>query len=87
MRDVALTEASGPPAWKDVPSWFVVPGLDKNVPPEAQRFMADRAGAREVLEIEGASHAVGVSHPDEVADLILAAAAHVERLAQNQPAR
>ena len=87
LRDVALNEGSGPPAWKDVPSWFVIPGLDKNVPPEAQRFMAERAGAREVLEIEGASHAVGVSHPDEVADTILAAAGHVERLAQNQPAR
>jgi hypothetical protein len=35
--------------------------------------MADRAGAREVSEIEGASHAVGVSHPDEVADVVFAA--------------
>ncbi len=49
--------------------------------------MADRAGAREVSEIEGASHAVGVSHPDEVADVVFAATAHVERLARNQPAR
>ena len=87
LRDVALNEGSGSPAWRDVPSWFVIPGLDKNVPPEAQRFMTGRAGAREILEIEGASHAVGVSHPDEVADVILAATAHVERLAQNQPAR
>ena len=77
LRDVALNEASGPPAWKDVPSWFVIPGLDKNVPPEAQRFMADRAGAREVLEIEDASHAVGVSHPYEVTDAILSATSHV----------
>ena len=87
LRDVALNEASGPPAWKDVPSWFVIPGLDKNVPPEAQRFMAERAGAREILEIEDASHAVGVSHPEEVADVIFAATAHVEQLAHNQPAR
>lgn len=87
LRDVALNEGSGSPAWKDVPSWFVIPELDKNIPPEAQRFMADRAGAREVLEIEGASHVVGVSHPDDVADVILAAAAHVEQPAQNQPAR
>ena len=87
LRDVALNEASGPPAWKDVPSWFVVAGLDKNIPPEAQRFMAGRAGAREVVEIEDASHAVGVSHPDEVADVILAATAHVEQRARNRPAR
>ena len=81
---VALDDGSGSPAWRDVPSWFVVPGLDKNVPPEAQRFMADRAGAREVLEIEDASHAVGVSHPDDVADVILAATAHVEQLAHKR---
>ena len=65
----------------------MIPGLDKNIPPEAQRFMADRAGAREVLEIEGASHAVPASRADEVAGVIFAATAHVERLAQNQPAR
>ena len=57
------------------------------LPPEAQRFMADRAEAREVLEIGDASHVVGVSRPEEVADVILAAAAHVERLAQSQTAR
>ena len=87
LRDVALDEGTGPPAWREIPSWFVIPGSDKNIPPEAPRFMADRAGAREVLEIEGASHAVGVSHPDEVAGVIFAATAHVEQLAQNQPAR
>lgn len=35
--------------------------------------MAERAGAREVVEIEGASHSVGVSHPEVVADIILRA--------------
>ena len=43
--------------------------------------MAERAGAREIVEAGGASHAVGVSRPDEAADVILAAAGHVERLA------
>ena len=79
LRDVALDEGSGSPAWRDVPSWFVVAGLDKNIPPQAQRFMADRAGAREVLEIEGASHAVGVSHPDDVAETILRALEEVQQ--------
>lgn len=87
LRDVALNEGSGAPAWKDVPSWFVIPGLDRNIPPAAQRFMAERAGAREIVEIAGASHAVPASHADEVAGVILAATAHVERLSQGQPAR
>jgi pimeloyl-ACP methyl ester carboxylesterase len=78
LRDVAANEASGPPAWRSIPSWFVFGELDKNIPVAAHRFMAERAGAREVVEIEGASHAVGVSHPDEVADVILRAAEAVE---------
>ena len=78
LRDVALNEGSGPPAWKSLPSWFVFGELDKNIPVALHRFMAERSGAREVVEIEGASHAVGVSHPDEVADVILHAAKGVE---------
>jgi pimeloyl-ACP methyl ester carboxylesterase len=78
LRDVAQNEGSGPPAWKSVPSWFVFPELDKNIPIEAHRFMAERAQAREVVEIEGAPHAVGVSHPEEVADVILRAIKAVE---------
>ena len=78
LRDVALNEASGSPAWKSVPSWFVFGELDKNIPAAVHRFMAERAGAREIVEIAGASHAVGVSHPEEVADVILRAAKGVE---------
>jgi len=78
LRDVAANEASGPPAWKSIPSWFVFGELDKNIPVAAHRFMAERAGAREVMEIEGASHAVGVSHPEEVTDVILRALKDIE---------
>jgi pimeloyl-ACP methyl ester carboxylesterase len=78
LRDIAVNEASGPPAWRSVPSWFVFGELDKNIPVAAHRFMAERAEAREVVEIEGASYAVGVSHPQEVADIILRAAKDVE---------
>jgi pimeloyl-ACP methyl ester carboxylesterase len=78
VRDVALNEDSGPPAWKSIPSWFVFGELDKNIPVAAHRSMAERAGAREVVEIEGASHAVGVSHAEEVADVILRAIKTVE---------
>jgi pimeloyl-ACP methyl ester carboxylesterase len=73
LRDVALNEGAGEPAWEDIPSWFVVPELDRNIPPAAQRFMAERARAHEVVELAGASHAVPVSRPDEVADTILRA--------------
>jgi pimeloyl-ACP methyl ester carboxylesterase len=78
VRDVALNEASGPPAWKSIPSWFVFGELDKNIPAAVHRFMAERAQGREVVEIEDASHAVGVSHPEEVADMILRTLKDVE---------
>ena len=78
-RDVALNESSvGVPAWKSVPSWFVLAELDQNIPIALQRFMAERAQAREVVEVEGASHALAVSHPEEVADIILRATTSVE---------
>ncbi len=73
LRDVALDEGAGEPAWEHIPSWFVVPELDRNIPPAAQRWMAERAGAHEVVELAGASHAVPVSRPDEVADTVLRA--------------
>ena len=78
VRDVALNEVSGSTAWKSISSWFVFGELDKNIPAALHRFMAERAEAREVVEIEGASHAVGVSHPEEVADVILRALKAVE---------
>lgn len=78
FRDVALNEGSGPePAWKTVPSWFVFPALDSIVPLAAHRFMAERAQAREVVEVAQASHAVAVSRPDAVADVILTAAKQI----------
>src|SRR5699024_9741475 len=62
--------AGGTPAWERLPSTFVLAGGDRNIPPEAVRFMAQRAGGR-LVEIAGASHAVAVSHPEEVADAVL----------------
>jgi pimeloyl-ACP methyl ester carboxylesterase len=79
VRDVALGEDfAGTPAWQSVPSWFVLAELDQNIPVALQHFMAERAQAREITEVKGASHAISVSHPQEVADLILRAAASVE---------
>lgn len=72
IHDVALDDAQdGTPAWESLPSWFVFGSSDKNIPVEAHRFMAQRAGSRETVEVEGASHVVMVSHPDKVARLIL----------------
>jgi len=71
----ALSEASGEPLWKDLPSWFLVGEEDRNIPAALQRFMAERAGALRTVGIEGASHAAAVSNPEMTADLILEAAA------------
>ena len=72
----ALFAPSGErPLWRELPSWFVVGEEDRIIPAELQRFMAERAGARRMLEIPGASHALSVSQPQATADLILEAAA------------
>lgn len=77
VTDVALNQMllAGTPAWKAVPSWFVFGSEDRNIPVAAHRWMAERAAARGVDEVEGASHAVAVSAPDRVARTVLAAVA------------
>lgn len=59
-------------AWKTKPSWYLLTTEDHMILPDAERFMAKRAGSK-VVEIK-ASHAVFVSHPDAVASLIEQAA-------------
>jgi pimeloyl-ACP methyl ester carboxylesterase len=66
------TEKSGPPAWKQLPTWYGVTENDRIVPPEAQHMFADQINAT-VLSINS-SHASPLSHPHEVAQLILDAA-------------
>lgn len=58
-------------AWKTKPSWYIVSTQDRMIPPDAERFMAKRAKAK-VTEIQ-ASHVAFMSHPKEVADIIIAA--------------
>jgi pimeloyl-ACP methyl ester carboxylesterase len=71
VTEAALSEPSGDrPLWRTVPSWFVFGELDHNIPVGAHRVMAGRASARRTMEVAGASHVVGVSHPIETADLI-----------------
>ncbi|MEN2393709.1 alpha/beta hydrolase [Pseudomonas sp. B22(2024)] len=70
----ALNEASTEPAWKTIPSWFVYGDADKNIPAQAQAFMAERAHSKQTVVVKGASHAVMVSNPKVVASLIEKAA-------------
>jgi pimeloyl-ACP methyl ester carboxylesterase len=68
----ALDGAVTNPAWKSKPSYYLVAKDDHMIPPPAQRMMAKRAGSK-VVETAG-SHAVYVSKPEVVADLIEQAA-------------
>jgi pimeloyl-ACP methyl ester carboxylesterase len=69
---VALNGAVTEPAWKAKPSWYLVATDDRMIPPAAQRSMSKRAGSS-VVEVKG-SHAVYVSQPEAVAELIKKAA-------------
>lgn len=68
----ALQEVMGVPAWKSLPSWFLVADGDQAIPPDAQRQFAARMGATTV-EVS-TNHVAMVSHPDEVLQLIKTAA-------------
>jgi pimeloyl-ACP methyl ester carboxylesterase len=68
----ALGEVMGVPAWKSLPSWFLVAAGDQVILPDAQRQFAPRMGATTV-EVS-TNHVAMVSHPDEVLRLIKMAA-------------
>ena len=68
----ALNGSVSTPAWKTKPSWYLVVTEDKMIPPPAQQFMSRRAGST-VKEV-GGSHAIYVSNPRAVADIIEEAA-------------
>jgi pimeloyl-ACP methyl ester carboxylesterase len=75
ILESAFGEASGTPAWKKVPSWFLFGALDRNIPVAMHRFMAERAGSRRTVELEGGSHTVGIPEAARVVELIREAAA------------
>ena len=68
----ALSGTISEPAWRSKPTWYLVATEDRMIPPAAQRFMSSRAGAT-VVEVAG-SHAIYVSQPTAVANLIATAA-------------
>jgi pimeloyl-ACP methyl ester carboxylesterase len=69
--ELAFSEASGPPAWKTLPSWAVVATGDKAAGADVIRSMAERAGA-DTVEVQG-SHVIMISQPQAVTDQILKA--------------
>ena len=75
VAELAFSEASGPPAWKELPSWAVVATGDKAAGTDVVRSMAERASAN-ITEVEG-SHVIMISQPQAVTDVILEAVAAV----------
>ncbi|AKZ54355.1 hypothetical protein SAM23877_1306 [Streptomyces ambofaciens ATCC 23877] len=69
LAAAAFEEKASAAAWRTRPAWAVVAGADRAINPQVERYGAERAGAT-VVEIEGASHAVALSRPKEVAELI-----------------
>ena len=67
-----LGDVMGVPAWKHVPTWYVVAENDEAIPADAERLFSGRMGAT-TIELPS-SHVAMTSHPDEVADLIKQAA-------------
>jgi pimeloyl-ACP methyl ester carboxylesterase len=76
-----LAEPSGPPAWKDIPSWAIIGKQDRIIDPVSLRAMAEHAGAK-ITEID-ASHVSMISHPDAVIEVIQQA---LEAVGELQPA-
>jgi pimeloyl-ACP methyl ester carboxylesterase len=64
-----LTEKSGPPAWKQLPTWYQISENDRIIPPDAERMFAKQMNATTISVPSG--HASPASHPNEVAQLIL----------------
>jgi pimeloyl-ACP methyl ester carboxylesterase len=72
LSATALQEVMGIPAWKALPSWFLVSTNDQAIPPDAERQFAKRMGAT-TIEV-ASSHVAMVSHPDDVVKLVETAA-------------
>ena len=72
LHTSAWGDVMGPPAWKSLPTWFLVAEGDQTIPPDAQRQFSARMGAT-TTEI-ATSHVAMVSHPDEVVTMIETAA-------------
>jgi pimeloyl-ACP methyl ester carboxylesterase len=72
FSQAAFESVSGSPAWKTIPSWYLVASEDHAIPPATQRFMAKRAGAK-TSEVRS-SHVPQISRPNDTLRAILKAA-------------
>lgn len=73
LAGVALSEAASTPAWRSRPVWAVLGTADRCIDPGVHRFSYKRMGAQ-ITEIDGGSHVVMISHPKEVAAVVMSAA-------------
>ncbi|MGF6846615.1 pimeloyl-ACP methyl ester carboxylesterase [Chitinophaga sp. W3I9] len=71
--DVVFHAIIQDPAWKTKPVWYMVAKSDRIINPDLERMYAKRANSKKIVEVEGASHSVYISHPKDVADLIISA--------------
>jgi pimeloyl-ACP methyl ester carboxylesterase len=76
VAELAFSQPTGSPAWKDRPSWAIVATADKAAGTDVIGSMAKRAGAT-ITEVEG-SHVIMISQPQAVTDVILDAVAGVD---------
>jgi pimeloyl-ACP methyl ester carboxylesterase len=67
----SFTEKEGAPAWKHIPSWYLLCTEDRMIPPPAQEFLAKRMKA--TIRSVASSHAAFMAYPQEVANIILEA--------------
>ena len=69
VNEKTMNDQSGEAAWKSLPSWYQISSKDRIVPPETQKWMAQRLEAKKVITLDS-SHASIVSHADDVVKLI-----------------
>jgi pimeloyl-ACP methyl ester carboxylesterase len=74
----ALGEPSGPPAWKSIPSYYLLPTKDKAIGTDVERAMIKRMKPKKVVVAKGASHVVMISQPKKTTGLIVNAAKSIK---------
>jgi pimeloyl-ACP methyl ester carboxylesterase len=77
LAAACITVPVGRPLWKDRPSWFLIAEDDRMIPPDTQHFMAERMGAN--IRTRPADHALMVTAPKDVVDIICDAVGEVAR--------
>jgi pimeloyl-ACP methyl ester carboxylesterase len=75
LAAAAFAEPASAVGWRDLPSWFLVSERDNAIPPDCERFMAERMYA--VTESVDGSHVAFIARPDVASGLILKALASV----------